>query len=71
MLCLTDTSLYIYICVKHFRMANIKYYCGRFRYGLNKTEVKKIHLTVSPSVREYNLCQQRQVRNRGPYSAGI
>ena len=24
MLCLTDTSLYIYICVKHFRMANIK-----------------------------------------------
>jgi len=23
-LCLTDTSLYIYICVKHFGMANIK-----------------------------------------------
>jgi len=24
LLCLTDTSLYIYICVKHFGMANIK-----------------------------------------------
>ena len=24
MLCLTDTSLYIYICVKHFGMAKIK-----------------------------------------------
>jgi len=24
LLCLTDTSLYIYICVKHFMMANIK-----------------------------------------------
>ena len=23
-MCLTDTSLYIYICVKHFGMANIK-----------------------------------------------
>ena len=23
--CLTDTSLYIYICVKHFGMANIKF----------------------------------------------
>ena len=25
LLCLTDTSLYIYICVKHLGMANIKY----------------------------------------------
>ena len=24
LLCLTDTSLYIYTCVKHFGMANIK-----------------------------------------------
>ena len=24
-LCLTDTSLYIYICVKHFGMANVKF----------------------------------------------
>ena len=24
-MCLTDTSLYIYICVKHFGMANIKF----------------------------------------------
>jgi len=26
LLCLTNTSLYIYICVKHFGMANIKVY---------------------------------------------
>ena len=29
MLCLTDTSLYIYICVKHFRVANFKLIMGQ------------------------------------------
>jgi len=35
---LTDTSLYIYICVKHFGMANIKWrYCTSSRArGLEK-----------------------------------
>ena len=45
LLCLTDTSLYIYICVKHFGMANIK---KVFIYSTNVTNSINIHKISQP-----------------------
>ena len=36
LLCFTDTALYIYVCVKHFGVANIKYSCNARTISFSK-----------------------------------